>query len=346
MKIAVDAMGGDYAPDVVIEGSIAAIKEYGVEVVLVGDQARIDALLKKSKFSSDRLSICPSTEVIEMHDPAATSVRRKRNSSIVVGLKLVKEGKADAFVSAGNTGAAVCAGTLTLGLLPGVERPGIAIVMPSLKGMFLIMDVGANIDPKSVHLKQYGIMADAYGRDILGMKNPSVGLLNVGEEESKGTEFLKESFEMLSKTQLNFIGNVEGKHLFSGECDIVICDGFVGNVTLKVSESLGEAMQLFLKRHILSNPLGILGALLLKSSLKKFKKEIDYAEYGGAPLLGVDGVVIIGHGRSNAYAIKNAIRVAKTEVANKFNEKLAAAILSDCTVTSQADSSSASQPRT
>ena len=161
MRIVVDAMGGDHAPDVVIDGTIAAIKEYGVEVVLVGDQARIEALLKKAKFSSNKLSICPSTEVIEMHDPAATSVRRKRNSSIVVGLKLVKDGKADAFVSAGNTGAVVCAGTLTLGLLPGVERPGIAIVMPSLKGFFLIMDVGANIDPKQVHLMQYGIMADA-----------------------------------------------------------------------------------------------------------------------------------------------------------------------------------------
>jgi phosphate acyltransferase len=328
MKIVVDAMGGDFAPEVVIEGTIAAIKEYGVDVILVGDQPRIDALLKKSKFSSDKLSVCPSTEVIEMQDPAATSVRRKRNSSIVVGLKLVKDGKADAFVSAGNTGAAVCAGTLTLGLLPGVERPGIAIVMPSLKGFFLIMDCGANIDPKPVHLMQYGIMAEAYGREILSLSNPSVGLLNVGEEESKGTEFLKESFALLSKTKLHFIGNVEGKHLFSGGCDIVICDGFVGNVTLKVSESLAEAMQLFLKRYILSNPLGILGALLLKSSFRNFKKGMDYSEYGGAPLLGVNGVVIIGHGRSNAYAIKNAIRVAKKEVEHKFNDKLAAAIRS------------------
>jgi glycerol-3-phosphate acyltransferase PlsX len=346
MKIAVDAMGGDHAPEVVIEGTIAAIKEYGVEVILVGDQARIDALLAKKKFSSSLLSVFPSTEVIEMDDPAATSVRRKRNSSIVLGLKLVRERKADAFVSAGNTGAAVCAGTLTLGLLPGVERAGIAIVMPSLKGIFLIMDVGANIEPKPVHLMQYGIMADAYGRDILGLSNPSVGLLNVGEEESKGTEFLKESFELLSKTHLNFIGNVEGKHLFSGECDIVICDGFVGNVTLKVSESLAEAMQIFLKKHILSNPLGILGALLLKSSFRKLKKDIDYSEYGGAPLLGVDGVVIIGHGRSNAYAIKNAIRVAKTEVENKFNERLAAAIKSESAGASIVDSPDVSQPRT
>lgn len=343
MKIVVDAMGGDHAPDVVIEGAIAAVKEYGVEVVLVGDQARIDALLAKSGFRSGKLTVCPSTEVIEMHDPAATSVRRKRNSSIVIGLKLVRDGKADAFVSAGNTGAAVCAGTLTLGLLPGVERPGIATVMPSLKGIFLIMDVGANIDPKPLHLMQYGIMAELYGREILGMKNPSVGLLNVGEEESKGTEFLKDSFELLSKTHLNYIGNVEGKHLFSGECDIVICDGFVGNVTLKVSESLGEAMQKFLKKHILSNPLGILGALLLRSSFRKFKKDIDYSEYGGAPLLGVNGVVIIGHGRSNAKAIKNAIRVAKAEVEHRFTEKLVSAIESENVVLSHTEAPDAGE---
>lgn len=334
MKIVVDAMGGDFAPDVVIEGTIAAIKEYGVEVILVGDEARINGLLKKAKFSSPLLTVCHAPEVIEMHDPAAASVRRKRNSSIVVGLKLVRDGKADAFFSAGNTGAVVCAGTLTLGLMPGIERPGIAIVMPSLKGIFVIMDVGANIDPKPLHLTQYAVMADSYARDILKLPNPSVGLLNVGEEESKGTDFLKETFEMLSKTHLNFIGNVEGKHLFNGECDVVICDGFVGNVTLKVSESLAEAMQKFMKKHILSHPLGILGALLLRSSFKKLKKEIDYSEYGGAPLLGVDGVVIIGHGRSNSHAVKNAIRVAKAEVENKFNEKMLAAVKSEHAVTS------------
>jgi len=329
MKIVVDAMGGDYAPGVVVEGAVAAVKEYGVDVILVGDHDRVAALLAKTGFHSDKITVSPSTEVIEMHDPPAASVRRKRNSSIVVGLKLVKDGKADAFVSAGNTGAAVCAGTLLLGLLPGVERPGIATVMPSLKGIFLIMDVGANIDPKPIHLMQYGIMAELYGREILKIKEPTVGLLNVGEEESKGTEFLKDTYELLSKTHLNFRGNVEGRHLFSGECDIVICDGFVGNVTLKVSESLAEAMQKFMKKHILSTPLGLLGALLLKSSFHRLKKDIDYSEYGGAPLLGINGVIIIGHGRSNACAIKNAIRVAKTEVENRFNEKLVTAIKSE-----------------
>lgn len=329
MKIIVDAMGGDYAPDVVIEGAIAAVKEYHVGVVLVGDEAKIRALIKKAKFSSDLLSVYPASEVIEMHDSPATSVRRKRNSSIVVGLKLVRDGQGDAFFSAGNTGAVVCASTLTLGLLPGIERPGIVTAMPSLKGVSLIIDVGANIDPKPIHLLQYAVMADAYAKYILNKPNPRVGLLNVGEEESKGTDLIKEIHEALSKTHLNFIGNVEGKHLFSGECDIIVCDGFVGNVALKVTESLAEAMQISLKKHIFSNPLGIIGGLLLHSSFRAFKKEIDYSEYGGAPLLGVNGVSIIGHGRSNAKAIKNAIRVAKEEVENKFNEKILEAINSE-----------------
>jgi len=322
-------MGGDYAPEVVIDGAIAAVKEYKVGVVLVGDEAKIRGLLKKNRFSSELLSVYPASEVIEMHDSPAASVRRKRNSSIVVGLKLVRDGQGDAFFSAGNTGAVVCASTLTLGLLPGIERPGIVTAMPSLKGVSLIIDVGANIDPKPIHLLQYAVMADAYARYILHNPNPRVGLLNVGEEESKGTELIKEIHEALSKTHLNFIGNVEGKHLFSGDCDIIVCDGFVGNVALKVTESLAEAMQISLKKHILSNPLGLIGGLLLRSSFRAFKKEIDYSEYGGAPLLGVNGVSIIGHGRSNAKAIKNAIRVAKEEVENKFNEKILEAINSE-----------------
>lgn len=329
MKIIVDAMGGDFAPDVVIEGTIAAIKQYGVEVGLVGDEKRIRQLLADARFDSSLLTVHHADEVVEMHESPAASVRRKRNSSIAVGLRMVKEGGGDAFFSAGNTGAAVCAATLTLGLLPGIERPGIGTVLPTLKGNALILDVGANIDPKPEHLLQYGIMGSAYATHILGKSKPTVGLLNVGEEDSKGTGILKEAFELLSKTHLNFIGNIEGKHIYQGDCDVIVCDGFVGNVTLKVSESLGEALQQFLKRHIMGSPLGILAGFLLMPSLKKFKKEIDYSEYGGAPLLGVNGVVIIGHGRSNAKAIKNAIRVAKTEVEHRFNEKIIEALNAD-----------------
>jgi glycerol-3-phosphate acyltransferase PlsX len=326
MKIIVDAMGGDYAPDVVIEGAVAAVKEYDTTVVLVGDETRIKSLLKKARYTRENVQIHPAQEVIEMSESAASSVRRKRNSSIVIGLNLVKDGLGDAFFSAGNTGAVVCAATLGLGLLPGIERPGIAIVTPTLKGISLIIDVGANIDPKPSQLLQYGIMADAYFHYILNRDNPSVGLLNIGEEEVKGTEFIKETFELLEKSHLNFVGNIEPKDIFAGECDIIICDGFVGNVALKVSESAVETILTFLKRHLLSNPLGKFGLFFLKPSLTRLKKELDYAEYGGAPLLGVNGVVIIGHGRSNAKAIKNAIRVAKEEVERRFNERILEAI--------------------
>ena len=326
MKIIVDAMGGDHAPDVVIRGAIAAVQEYETEVVLVGDETRIKELLKNFKYSGDKISVHHASEVIGMCESAATSIRRKRNSSIVVGVNLVKEGKGDAFFSAGNTGAVVCAATLGMGLIPGVERPGIAIVTPNLKGISLIIDVGANIDPKPNQLLQYGIMADAYFHYILNRPKPSVGLLNIGEEEAKGTDFMRETHELLSKSSLNFIGNVEGKDLFSGKCDIIVCDGFVGNVALKVSESVAETMQAFLKRHLLSSPLGKIGIFFLLPSLRRFKRELDYSEYGGAPLLGVNGVAIIGHGRSNAKAIKNAIRVAKEEVERKFTEKILEAI--------------------
>ncbi len=326
MRIVVDAMGGDHAPQVVVEGSVSAVKEYGVEVILVGDEPRIRALLKKYKYSGQQISVCPASEVIDMHDSAATSIRRKRDSSIVVGLNLVKEGKADAFFSAGNTGAVVCGATLTLGLLPGVERPGIGIAIPGVKGPCFVIDVGANIIPKPLHLLQYGIMAEAYAKYILNKTNPTVGLLNVGEEETKGTDFVKETHELISQSKLNFIGNAEGRDIFSGRCDVIICDGFVGNVALKITESAAEAMQTFLKRHLKSNPMAILGYLLLKTSFARFKKEIDYSEYGGAPLLGVDSVVIIGHGRSNVNAIKNAIRVAKAEVERGVNQKILEAL--------------------
>ena len=326
MKIVVDAMGGDHAPAVVIEGAIAAVKEYNAEVIVVGRQSEINELLDKFRYKGKNILIHHAEDVIGMSESAATSIRRKRNSSIVVGLNLMKEGKAEAFFSAGNTGAVVCGATLGLGLLPGVERPGIALVTPTLKGISLIIDVGANIDPKPIQLLQYGIMADAYFKYILNRSNPTVGLLNIGEEEVKGTDFIKETFELLEKSSLNFIGNVEGKDLFSGKCDVIVCDGFVGNVALKVTESTAEAMQVFLKRHILGHPLGKLGLIFLLPALKRFKKDIDYAEYGGAPLLGVNGVVIIGHGRSNVKAIKNAIRVAKEEVDRRFNEKILEAL--------------------
>lgn len=322
MRIAIDAMGGDYAPRAIVIGAVMAVKEYGVDVVLVGKKQEIEAELKKLKTYPSGITIEEASEIIEMDEPAATSVRRKRDSSIVKAIELIKKNKADAMVSAGNTGAVVCAATLGLGLLPGIERPGIAIVAPSLKGMSLIIDVGANINPKPIHLQQYAIMADAYLRTVLNRENPRVGLLNIGEEESKGPEFVKETYALLEKAKINFIGNVEGKDIFSGKCDCVVSDGFVGNVALKISEGLAEVVMEFLKRELLSSFLSRFGALLMKRGFKRFKKNMDYSEYGGALLLGVNGIVIIGHGRSSAKAIKNAIRVAKEENERKINQRI------------------------
>jgi glycerol-3-phosphate acyltransferase PlsX len=317
VRIAVDGMGSDKAPVVEVNGVIAAAKEYGCDIILVGDEEILKKELAKHKPCPKNISIYHATEVVGMSEPATTPIRKKRDSSISICVELVKNGKADALVSAGNTGAVVCAAVLHLGLLPGVERPGIAIVFPTLKGPSVIIDVGANIDPKPTHLLQYGLMADAYAKGILGKPNPSIGLLNIGEEASKGTDFIKETHRLLSESTLNFIGNVEGRDIYTGECDVIICDGFVGNVVLKVSESVAFTMVEFLKRELRSSLLAKLSVILAKSAFKNFKQKIDYAEYGGAPLLGVNSAVIISHGSSNQKAIKNAIRVAA-----EFKERL------------------------
>ncbi len=322
VRIAVDAMGGDYAPGAIIRGVLDAIKKFEVTVVLVGQSDRIQAELAAHKFDRSKIEIVHAEEIIEMHEPPAVAIRKKKNSSITIGVNLLKEGKADAFFSAGNTGGVVCAATLFLGLLETIERPGIAIVMPNLKGVSLIIDAGANIDPKPIQLLQYGIMGSAYFEQILGKKNPRVGLLNVGEEESKGPDFVKETYQLLEHCPVNFIGNIEGKDIFSGNCDVIVCDGYVGNVTLKVSESMSETLAFFLKEELLSSIWGRIGLLLARRSFRNFKRKIDYSEYGGAPLLGVNGVVIIGHGRSSPKAVMNAIRFAKEEVERNINQNI------------------------
>lgn len=328
MKIAIDAMGGDYAPKVVVQGAAEAIKNYDVDILLVGDTNQIEKEIHKIRnFPKDRIKIIQADEVIDMDESPAVSVRKKKNSSISLGVNLIKSNEADAFVSAGNTGAVVCAATLFLGLLTGIERPGIAILFPTLKGVSLVVDVGANIDPKPIHLLQYAIMAEAYYKYVLNFSGrPTVGLLNVGEEATKGTDFVKETHRLLSQSELNFIGNVEGKEIFSGNCNIIVCDGYVGNVALKVTESVAEMLNELLKRAMLNGFLGKLGTLLLIRNLKRFKNDLDYSEYGGAPLLGINGVVIIAHGRSSSKAIKNAIRAAKIEVEHKVNEKIISGI--------------------
>ena len=320
MKIIVDAMGSEAGTSVEVEGAIQAVKEYGHEVILVGDEAVIKRELDKRGGARGKITIVHAPERIEMNEPAALSVRRKRKSSIVVGLELLKQNEADSFVSAGNTGAVVCAATLSLRMLPGVERPGIAVVLPTMKGTTVIIDVGANIDPKPVHLFQYAVMADAYCRYILHKPNPRIGLLNVGEEETKGTEFIKEAHALISASKLNFIGNIEGRDIYVGDTDIVLCDGFVGNVILKVSESVVETIVRMIKNEIESSIIAKFGALLANTAFRNLKKKMDSDEYGGAPLLGIDGRCIISHGSSTPKAIKNAIRVAaefKTQDVNK-----------------------------
>ena len=322
IRIGLDAMGSDNSPAVDVEGAVLAAREFKHEIVLVGKRELLEKELKKHKPIPDNISIQHADEIIGMHEQPVLSVRRKKHSSVVVLNNLAKEKKIDAMVSAGNTGAMVCAATLKCRLLPGVERAGIGVIMPTLKGTVLMIDCGANIDAKPKHLLQYAIMGSAYLEYIFNNRSPKVGLLNIGEEESKGTGFLKEAYGVLELSGLNFIGNIEGRDIFTGDCDVIVCDGFVGNVALKVSESTAHALVEMLRRELKSSVLTKIGALLAKKAFLSLKRKMDYAEYGGAPLLGIDGVCIICHGSSSAKAIKNAIRVAVEEVTKNVNKHI------------------------
>jgi glycerol-3-phosphate acyltransferase PlsX len=327
IKIAIDAMGSDNAPSVDVEGAVFAAREFDYEILLVGRSDLIEKELEKHRPVPVNISIEHAPEAIGMHEQPVLSVRRKKQSSIVVLANLAKEKKVDAIVSAGNTGAVVCAATLKFRLLPGVERAGIGVVMPTLKGTVLMIDGGANIDARPKHLLQYAIMGSAYSEYILNNKSPRVGLLNIGEEESKGTGFLKEAYALLELSGLNFIGNIEGRDLFTGDCDVIVCDGLVGNVALKVSESTAHAIIELLKRSLSSSFVAKITAFLGKNAFYSLKRKMDYAEYGGAPLLGINGVCIICHGSSSAKAIKNAIRVAGEEVVKNVNKHIVEKIL-------------------
>ncbi len=317
-KVGIDISGGDFAPSEIFKGAVLAKKELSLNIVLIGSREEIIREAEKEKVDLNNFEIVDAPQKIDMNDEPAMSIRRKKQSSIVVGAALLKDKKIDAFVSCGNTGAVVSAATIKVGLIEGVERPGIGILLPNLKGTSLIIDVGANINPKPFHLLQYGVMASLYYETVFNKPNPTIGLLNIGEEESKGSDFIKTAHKLFSASSLNFIGNVEAKEVFSGKCDCVVCDGLVGNIALKVSEGVAEMTAKFLVEAIKKDPLAKLGVFLIKKSLRKFKKTIDYAEYGGAPLLGVNGVVIIGHGRSSSYAVKNAAKVAAQELSRNL----------------------------
>lgn len=322
MRIAVDGMGGDYAPYVVVEGAISAVREYGFEVVIVGDRSKIERELSKFPSVPSGITVHHASEIIDMHDPGAASVRAKKDSSICVSTDLAKDGKVSAVVSAGNTAACVSAAMLSMRRLEGVERPGIAVLVPSLKGPVLMIDVGATINPEPNHLLGFGIMGEVYSKHIMGKKDPVIGLLNIGEESSKGPDFLKETHRLMGLSKLNFQGNAEGKDIFAGKFDVVVCDGYTGNVVLKVAESIAYIISLFIKDELKKNPLRLIGGILSSPAFEAVKKQIDYAEYGGAPLLGVNGICIIAHGRSSSKAIKNAIRVAGEFVEHQVNRHI------------------------
>lgn len=329
MKIAIDAMGGDHAPKAVIEGTVLAAKELppNVDLVLVGNEDIIKNELKDLNAASfSNISIVHTSQVVEMHETPVLAIRRKKDSSISKAASLLKEKSVSAIVTAGNTGAAVAATKIKCRSLPGVERPAIAAVMPSPYGAFLLLDVGATPDCRPSHLLQFAAMGSVYAEYILGIKNPKVGVLSLGAEESKGTDLTRDTYKLLQNTKLNFIGNVEGSDLFTNRVDVIVCDGFVGNVVLKVCESLGGAFEYIIKEEIMKDTLAKLGALLVKRTLKRIAKKVHYAEYGGAPLLGVDGTCIISHGRSSPEAIKNAVIVTKNIVEKDINGHIIEAI--------------------
>lgn len=329
-KIGIDISGGDRAPDEIIKGALAAQSELQEEVVLIGDEEEIKQQLIVAKRSAGDFTIVHAPEKITMADSAVAAVRKKRNSSIAVGINQLKERKIDAFVSCGNTAAVVGTATLGLGVIEGIERPGIALTIPTKKGVSVIIDVGANIDCKPLHFLQYGIMASIYSRLVLNKNNPTVGLLNIGEEASKGGGMMKKMHALFSASPLNFTGNLEARELTKGTCDCIVCDGFVGNIALKVLEGSAELLGKMLLETMQKGIRGKLSLLLAKDSLRAFKRSIDYAEYGGAPLLGVDGIVIIGHGRSNSLAVKNAIKVAVGELRRDLTAEIKREVNSIC----------------
>lgn len=321
-RIAVDAMGGDYGPRVVVPAAVDAARE-GIGIVLVGDETRINAELATCNLDGLDISVVSATQVVEMNDKPGDALRRKRDSSIQVACRLVKDGQADGVVSAGNSGATVACGMFVLGRIKGVLRPALAGIMPTEKAPVVLIDVGANVDSKPQHLLQFGLMADVLSRHVLGVENPSVGLLSIGEEEGKGNAAVRDAFDLFRESALRFLGNVEGRDIFTGEVDVVVCDGFVGNVALKLSEGLAKSMSRILKEELRSSWLSKLGTLLSMRAFRRFKKVVDYAEYGGAPLLGLKGTVLVAHGKSNELAIINCIRMAATSVRNKAHEHLA-----------------------
>ena len=323
VRIALDAMGGDHAPQEIVKGALLAAAEYPIEVLLVGQEEVVrKELAACGETTPKNLEVVDAREVVGMDDTAIAPIRRKRNSSIRICANLVAEGRADAFVSAGNTGATWTSARVVMGMIEGVSRPALAAIVPNSKGFTLLLDVGANVDAKPNHLREFAVMGHFYAQMLFGTESPRVGLLSIGEEEGKGNELTKEVFRVLKETGLNFIGNAEGRDVYNGNADVIVCDGFIGNVVLKASEALGEMITRTIREELMRNWRRKLGGLLARSAFDELKARMDYSEYGGAPLLGVKGGCIVCHGRSNAKAIKNAVRVARSFAMNHIDEKI------------------------
>jgi len=330
MRVVLDAMGGDHAPLVNVEGAVETVNEFDdVDVILVGDESSVQKELRNKRYSASRISVVHASQVVEMHEPPMAAIRKKKDSSIRVGIGLVKAGKADAFVSAGHSGVVMATSLMMLGTAKVVDRPAIATLMPTLRDPFIMLDVGATVDCNPHNLLQFALMGSTYCRLILKRPDPKVALLSIGEEDIKGNEVTKEAFKLIKKSKLNFIGNIEGKDIFSGMADVVVCDGFIGNIALKISEGLAETILKMLKQEISSVSTGRVGYLLMKPAIRKFKKRTDYDEYGGAPLLGINGTSIISHGRSSSKAIKNALRVAADYASKRVYEAITVDIEKD-----------------
>ncbi|MBQ3478513.1 MAG: phosphate acyltransferase PlsX [Clostridia bacterium] len=326
--IALDAMGGDQAPDAIVSGAIEALRRYGdIRVILAGPAARLEALLTKAGDVRDRVEILPADDVIAMDESPMLAVRQKVNSSMVQAMLAVREGRAGAVVSAGNTGALLAGGMLRIGRIPGIERPALAPVIPGVKKPFLLIDAGANVDCQPRYLVQFGLMGSVYMHSVMGVDKPAVGLVNIGTEAEKGNKLTKETYQlMLKQTSYHFAGNVEARDVPAGDFDVVVADGFDGNIILKYTEGLASAMMGMLKSDLNASKVTRLGAALSRPAFRKFKRSMDYNAYGGAPLLGVEGAVIKAHGASGETAIMNALRQARTmlsgDVAGKIREGL------------------------
>jgi phosphate acyltransferase len=319
-------MGGDPGPAGVVEGAAAAVQEFGASVILVGDRDAIEREVARLDVGRLGLEIRHASQVVGMAESPSVALRRKRDSSLRIAAELVRDGHASAFISAGNTGAAMAIAMFVIGVLRGIDRPAIAAVLPSLKRYTVLLDVGANVAPKPWHLFQYALMGHVYARGILGVDRPRVGLLSVGEEEGKGNELTREAYDQLKESSLNFVGNVEGRDIYNGSCDVVVTDGFTGNVALKISESLAEMLGAMIKEELTRDVRSKLGAALAMPAFGRFRKRVDYTEMGGAPLLGIDGAAIICHGASPVKAIKNAVRVAAEWAKAGLNEHIKAAL--------------------